>query len=351
MPVLPAPALHSISMIEPGTRARALGFTERPLGPPSNGWITASDFYSAALTGEPYRIRALFAFGSNILVSLPAPERGREALKALEFQVHCDLFLNPAAEMADIVLPVSSPWEHEALRLGFEISSEAQQLAQLRPRMIPRQGEARSDMWIAFQLAKRPGMGDLFFGGDIEQGFSHPLAPLGLNLAVLRAKPEGIRVPLKHSYRKYRSTGFATQTGKAELYSELLHRHGYPAVPRFVESADRRSEAFPLTLFSVNSGYFCHSQHRGINTLRRRREEPVAEIHPSLARCKGIFAGEWMVLRTLKAPDNSSPYVLCELRRRQSSWPHVRRLFYYKPYRRPKGLYNGSLIYSQAMPL
>jgi anaerobic selenocysteine-containing dehydrogenase/ferredoxin-NADP reductase len=300
MPALPAPALHSISMIEPETRVRALGLTERPLGPPSDGWITSSDFYSAALTGEPYRIRALFAFGSNILVSHPAPERGREALRTLEFQVHCDLFLNPTAEMADIVLPVSSPWEHEALRLGFEISPEAQELVQLRPQMIPRQGEARSDMWIVFQLAKRLGMGDLFFDGDIEQGFSHLLAPLGLELAALRARPEGIRVPLKHNHQKYRRTGFATQTGKVELYSELLHRHGYPAVPRFAEPAERRSEAFPLTLFSVNSGYFCHSQHRGITTLRRRREEPVAEIHPDLARRKGIFAGEWMAVRTRK---------------------------------------------------
>ncbi|QQN66686.1 molybdopterin-dependent oxidoreductase [Bradyrhizobium diazoefficiens] len=300
MPNLPAPSLHSMAMIPPETRARTLGLSDRPLGPPVDGWITSSDFYDAALTGKPYRVRALFAFGSNLLVSHPAPERGREALKALDFQVHCDLFLNPTAEMADIVLPVSSPWEHEALRLGFEISPEAQELVQLRPQMIPRQGEARSDMWIVFQLAKRLGMGELFFDGDVEKGFEHLLAPLGLNLAALRARPEGIRVPLRHSHRKYQTTGFATQTGKAELYSELLHRHGYPAVPRFIEPAERRDETFPLTLFSANSGYFCHSQHRGINGLRRKRAEPTAEIHPELARRKNILAGDWMLVRSRK---------------------------------------------------
>lgn len=294
MPSLPVPSLHSIAMIPLETRARTLGLSERPLGPPTDGWITSSDFYDAALTGKPYRVRALFAFGSNLLVSHPAPERGREALKALDFQVHCDLFLNPTAEMADIVLPVSSPWEHEALRLGFEISPEAQELVQLRPQMIPRQGEARSDMWIVFQLAKRLGMGELFFDGDVEKGFEHLLAPLGLDLEALRARPEGIRVPLKHLHRKYETTGFATQTGKAELYSELLHRHGYPAVPRFIEPAERRDEAFPLTLFSANSGYFCHSQHRGINALRRKRAEPTAEIHPELARRRRIQEGDWM---------------------------------------------------------
>lgn len=300
MPSLPVPSLHSIEMIPPETRARTLGLAERPLGPPTDGWITSSDLYDAALTGKPYRVRALFAFGSNLLVSHPAPERGREALKALDFQVHCDLFLNPTAEMADIVLPVSSPWEHEALRLGFEISPEAQELVQLRPQMIPRQGEARSDMWIVFQLAKRLGMGELFFDGDVEKGFEHLLAPLGLDLEALRARPEGIRVPLKHVNRKYEMTGFATQTAKAELYSELLHRHGYPAVPRFVEPAERRNDAFPLTLFSANSGYFCHSQHRGINALRRKRAEPTAEIHPELAGRKGILEGDWMLVRSRK---------------------------------------------------
>ncbi len=142
MPALPVPALHAVTMIPPETRARALGLAERPIGPPAEGWITSTDFYDAALAGRPYRVRALVGFGSNLLVSHPAGERGRAALRALDFQVHCDLFLNPTAEMADIVLPVSGPWEHEALRIGFDVSPEAQELVQLRPQMIPRQGDA-----------------------------------------------------------------------------------------------------------------------------------------------------------------------------------------------------------------
>ncbi|WP_137045857.1 molybdopterin-dependent oxidoreductase [Pseudolabrys sp. FHR47] len=300
MPVLPAPPLHSMALIPEETRARTLGLAERPLGPPADGWITSSDLYDAVLTGKPYRVRALFGFGSNLLVSHPAPERGREALQALEFQVHCDLFMNPTAAMADIVLPVSSPWEHEALRLGFEISPKAQELVQLRQQIIPRRGDAQSDVWIVFQLAKRLGMGELFFDGDVEKGFSYLLEPLGLDLEKLRAKPEGIRVPLPHAHRKYEKTGFATQTGKVELYSELLHRHGYPAVPRYIAPVEAPTDEYPLKLFSYSTGYFCHSQQRGINTLRRKRTEPVAEIHPALARRKGIAEGDWMILRSRK---------------------------------------------------
>jgi anaerobic selenocysteine-containing dehydrogenase len=40
--------------------------------------------------------------------------------------------MNPTAEMADIVLPVTSPFESEGLKIGFEIDAEAQTLVQLR---------------------------------------------------------------------------------------------------------------------------------------------------------------------------------------------------------------------------
>jgi anaerobic selenocysteine-containing dehydrogenase len=51
---------------------------------------------------------------------------GREALASLDFYVHADLFMNPTAELADIVLPVATPFETEALEVGFEVSEEAQ---------------------------------------------------------------------------------------------------------------------------------------------------------------------------------------------------------------------------------
>lgn len=298
MPALPSPALHSMALMPAGQRAKALGLAERPLGPPLDGWITSTDFYDAVLDRRPYAVRALFAFGSNLLVSHPAPERGRRALAALEFQVHCDLFANPTSAYADIVLPVSSPWENEALRLGFEISPAAQELVQLRQRIVPRQGEARSDTEIVFALAKRLGMGALFFDGDVEAGWNHQLAPLGLDVDTLRRNPQGVRVALAHRHRKYREDGFATETRRVELYSEKLLRHGQPPVPRYFAPAEPQAAAFPLRLVSVNNGYFCHSQHRGIAALRRKRPEPVAELHPALAAARRIGDGDRIEIRT-----------------------------------------------------
>src|SRR6202012_462660 len=41
--------------------AKALGVEERPIGPPSMGWITARDLYRAITEEKPYKVRALMA--------------------------------------------------------------------------------------------------------------------------------------------------------------------------------------------------------------------------------------------------------------------------------------------------
>ncbi len=95
---------------------------------------------------------------------------------------HADLFMSPTAELADIVLPVAAPFEVEALRVGFEVSQEAQSLVQLRRPVAPPRGEARSDTQIAFALATRLGLGEHFWDGDLDAGLRHRLAPSGVTL-------------------------------------------------------------------------------------------------------------------------------------------------------------------------
>src|SRR6266704_5523563 len=123
--------------------------------------------------------------------------RGREALAALDFYVHADLYMNPTAELADIVLPVTSAFEREALKIGFEGSAEAQSLVQLRPRVVEPRGEARSDTQIVFDLAWRLGLGAHFWDGDIEAAYRSRLHQSGVSLVALRENPGGMRVPLQ----------------------------------------------------------------------------------------------------------------------------------------------------------
>ncbi|MGB0126078.1 MAG: molybdopterin dinucleotide binding domain-containing protein, partial [Rhodocyclaceae bacterium] len=43
---------------------------------------------------------------------------------------------------------------------------------------------------------------------------------------------------------------------------------------------------------------FCHSQHHAQPSLRRRQPEPLVELHPDLARQKGIGEADWVVIRS-----------------------------------------------------
>ena len=70
--------------------------------------------YDAILTGEPYPIKAMVSFGSDPLLGHGDPLRGKAALEALEFYTHVDTTINPSAAFADLLLPASTCWEHEA---------------------------------------------------------------------------------------------------------------------------------------------------------------------------------------------------------------------------------------------
>jgi anaerobic selenocysteine-containing dehydrogenase len=295
--------------------APALGLAERPLGPARWGYNTTRDLYRAILEGTPYPVRAVVGFGANMLLAHADGRHGREALKALEFYAHADLFMSPTAELADVVLPVASAFEREALKIGFEISAEAQSLIQLRQAVVPPPGEARPDTEIIFDLATRLGLGAQFWNGDIEAAYRHQLAPTGVTLEQLRAAPSGVRVPLQTRYAKFAEPsasgaphGFATPSRKIELYSQTFLDHGYAPLPEFAEppvgpvARPDLAARFPLVLTSAKSSLFCQTQHHALPSLRKRAPYPEVELHPTAAQARGIANGDWVSIET---PDGS----------------------------------------------
>ena len=306
---IPVAGISGAELLAPEQMTKAVGGADRPLGPELNGWITTDDLYRAILEGTPYPIKGMVSFGTNILVSHADSARGLAALKALDFAVHIDLFMTPSAALADIVLPVNTPWEREGLRTNFHVGQDATSFAQLRPAVIESRGESKSDIWIAFELAKRLGLADRFWGGDIDASYRALLAPSGLTLEELRQKPSGVRVPLETRYRKYAGNGgaapgFATPSRKVEIFSERLQAAGQPPLPDYVEPAvgpvsrpDLAAD-FPLVLTSAKSPHYCHSQHRGLPSLRKREPDPLIEMHPDAAAARRIADGDWVRLAT-----------------------------------------------------
>jgi anaerobic selenocysteine-containing dehydrogenase len=289
----------------------ALGFAERPLGPARWGWIGTRDLSRAILEQTPYPLRAVVGFGANMLLAHAGGQYGREALKALDFYAHADLFMNPTAELADVVLPVASAFEREALKIGFEISPEAQSLIQLRRPIVPPPGEARPDTDIVFDIAVRLGLGAQFWNGDIDAAYRHQLAPTGITLEQLRAAPAGVRLPLRTRHAKYADLdekgtprGFPTPSRKVELYSQTFLDHGYAPLPQFSEppvgpvARPDLAGRFPLILSCAKPSLFCQTQHRALTTLRRRAPHPEVELHPAAAQTRGIAAGDWVSIET-----------------------------------------------------
>jgi anaerobic selenocysteine-containing dehydrogenase len=330
-PSVPTNSIDGAELLSDEQRAKAVGVAQRPLGPARFEFVTGEDVFTAALEGRPYRVRGLVNFGANLVMAHGDSARGRDALEALEFFVHADLFMNPTAELADLVLPVTSAFEAEGLRVGFEISEAAQSLVQLRRPVAPARGEARSDLQIIFGLATRLGLGEHFWHGDLDAAFRHQLAPSGVTLEQLRAEPAGVRVPLTTRHHKYAELdgdvprGFRTPTRKIELFSEVLADHGYPPLPEFEEprtsprSRPDLAERFPLILTCAKSLWFCETQHRNVASLRSRVPDPQVELHPETALASGVAAGDWVRLETphgsirARARLNASldPHVVC----------------------------------------
>jgi anaerobic selenocysteine-containing dehydrogenase len=302
---VPTNSIDGADLISAEQRAKAIGLAGRPLGPAKFEFTTGADLYTAALDGLPYRARALVNFGSNLVMAHGDSARGAAALRSLDFFMHADPFPTPTSQFADIRLPVTSAWEAEALRVGFENDEAAQSLVQLRAPLVPPRGESRSDQRIIFDLAGRLGLGEHFFGGDIDAAWTHQLAPSGVTLDQLRANPAGVRVPLTTRYRKYAEAGgFRTPTRKIELYSETFARHGYPPLAEFAEpgtspvSRPDLAERYPLILSCAKVLRFCETQHRMIPALRRGAPDPVVELHPHAALIRGIDPDDWVAIET-----------------------------------------------------
>ena len=291
-------------LVTEAQRTKTLGLAERPLGPPRDGWCTSEDLYRAIVTGRPYPVRGLLTFGANLLVSHADAEAGLRALEALDFHVHADLFPNPTAGYADIVLPVNTPWEREALRVGFEITQVANGRVQLRPPVVASRGESRDDGWIAFALAERLGLGSRFWNGDRDAGYREWLAPSGIGPEDLRARREGIDVALEAPYGKYERDGFPTPSGRVEIWSETFRAHGYPALPACEppaigpRSRPDLAARYPLVLTTAKSHLFCHGQHRNLPRLRKLQPHPRVEMHPDTAAARAIADGDWVDIET-----------------------------------------------------
>jgi anaerobic selenocysteine-containing dehydrogenase len=292
--------------------AQRIGRERKPLGPPAKpGNCAAYDIFTAILEGRPYPIRALINFGSNTIMSTGDSQRAREAFRAVDFAVATELFMTPTAELCDYVLPAASFLEMANVTSGFTHRAAGRMHLQYRPAAVTPLAERRSDTWIIFELAKRLGLGEHFWQGEIEAAYEYELEPTGISLAQLKDAPGGISVSALPRYAKYSESkqgktprGFNTPDKKVELYSHTFAMHGYAPLPEYVEplispvSRPELAAEYPLVLTNAKFTTYIHSQLRGLSSLRKTTPDPSADIHPDTAKSYGIRDKDWMIIES-----------------------------------------------------
>jgi formate dehydrogenase major subunit len=98
------------------------------------------------------RIRAMYIMGENPAMSDPDAAHARAALARLDHLVVQDLFFTETAVLADVVLPASA-WPE---KIGTVTNTNRQ--VQMGRAALPLPGDARQDLWIIVELARRLGL-------------------------------------------------------------------------------------------------------------------------------------------------------------------------------------------------
>jgi formate dehydrogenase major subunit len=111
--------------------------------------LTVVEIMNAAYDGK---IRGMYIMGENPAMSDPDLEHARGAMAKLEHLVVQDLFLTETAYLADVVLPATAWPEKDGTVTNTD------RMVQLGRKALQPPGEAREDLWIIVEIARRLGL-------------------------------------------------------------------------------------------------------------------------------------------------------------------------------------------------
>lgn len=255
--------------------------------------------YRAILSEDPYPIKAGIFAASNPLVSHANTRLVYAALQKLELTVSCDLFWQPTAALADYVLPITSWLERPAIYnyVGFKLNIAGSAAALPG---VTDEYDRRNDFDFWRGLGVRLGQEQHWPWETLEQSYDERLRETGKTFAELASSLGQTFPQEKQAFRKFEQTGFATVTGKVELYSTVFERLGYSPLPYYEPHPDAPAPGaasqsrYPLTVINGARNYwYMLSDWHQVRETRREHPFPVLEVHPQTARSLGLEEGDW----------------------------------------------------------
>ncbi len=284
--------------------------------------------WRSILSGKPYPVKALIAWGSNPLAWAGNTRLVFEALKSdnLELHVVQELFMTPSAQLADYVLPAASWMERDLCTNQMDFGS----LLVGGERAIAPLGERR-DIYEFFRgLALAVGQKEHWPWRTTEEVSNYRLKPVGLSFRDVVNRCAVF--PDTFDLQPWKKTGFPTPSGKIELYSSILEKLGYDPLPYYEEPPESPlrlpevAKEYPLTL-NTGGNYMpmFHSEfmQKGIGA-REKHPDPLMDIHPDTAQKLGIAEGDWAYIETrrgrIRQKARYNPGMLPDVVNCQASW-------------------------------
>jgi thiosulfate reductase/polysulfide reductase chain A len=189
----------------------------------------ASGLCDASIPGmAEYDIKGWLGYGTNLIQALPAPEKTKRAIQALDLIVAVDVLPMEITGWADIVLP-----EATYLERCDEVHAPPYKTPFLavRQKAVEPMYDSKPGWWIAKELAHRIGLADYFPWEDSEEYAKYRVKEGGFDCEQLMTKG----VITEKATAIYIEDGiepaFNTPSGKIELHSTQLADAGFDPMP------------------------------------------------------------------------------------------------------------------------
>jgi predicted molibdopterin-dependent oxidoreductase YjgC len=253
--------------------------------PPKRGWHLSAMF-DAMDRGD---LTAVYCIGENPVQSEADQHRTKRLMEGLDFLVVQDIFLTKTAEIADVVLPASASWAESE---GTVTNSE-RRVQRVRRALAP-PGDARDDLWIVHELARR--MGHDWGAADPEATWDElrSLSPAHAGMSYARLEAEG---GLQWPCYDESHPGELFLHGR--LWEDPVPGERAPFVPVDHDPpVDRLDDEYPIRL---TTGRRLDSYNTGVQTGGYRsplRRGETLDISPEDAATLGILDGERVRVRS-----------------------------------------------------
>ncbi len=229
--------------------------------------LTVVEIMDAAYAGK---VRGMYIMGENPAMSDPDVGHAREAMAKLDHLVVQDIFLTETCYLADVILPATAFPE----KTGTFTNTD--RMVQLGRKAIEPPGEAREDLWILVELAKRIGL---------DWDYSHPK----LVFAEMRKGMNSIAGITWERLERDSCVIYPCENegdpGQPVVFTEVFPTATGRAkfVPADLISADERpNDEYPVVLITGRQLEHWHTgaMTRRASVLDALEPEPVCSIHP-----------------------------------------------------------------------